>query len=230
MKKLSLFAFALMFVWAASSCSKDDPTLENNQEEVGKAWLIFTEVKRELHGDHYHYHAVENPTSDTIRFDDKGLPPVGAHLHLTEGKTYRLDLKAFDFANRETQHTFVEKDDIHQAFITGAPAEVLEYAYADKKGDKSVNVGVTGYLTILKETEKGFDFRYTMRHLNAGVKAAIKASDWNKDPAGFAGANDLDLTFDLHPVEGEHHDHDGGEGGDHDHDGGEGGGHDGHGH
>jgi len=201
MKKLSLIAFLFTFVWAAS-CSKDDPTPEKDQEEVGSAELTFTEVKRELHGDHYHYHEVEKPETEKVEFDEKGLPPAGKHLHLDAGKTYRLELKAWDFAKRETQQTFVERDDIHQVFITGAPAGVLEYVYADKKKDgTAVNVGVTGYLTVLKASDT-FIFRYVMRHLNRGVKANIKASDWNDaDFTRFAGANDLDLKVELHPVE-----------------------------
>jgi len=206
MKKLRLIAFLFTFAWAAS-CSKDDPAPENDQEEVGAAELIFTEVERELHGDHYHYHAVENADTDTVRFDDKGLPPAGVHLHLEVDKTYRLDLKARDFAGRETQQTFVQRDDIHQAFILNAPAGALEYAYGDEKDGTHVNVGVKGYLTVLK-TSDTFVMRYVMRHLNPGVKAGIKATDWNSaDFTRFTGANDLDLKVEVHLVaEHDHHD------------------------
>jgi len=126
---------------------------------------------------------------------------VGTHLHLEEGKSYRLQLKATDFAGRETQQTFVQRADIHQAFILGASADVLTYEYADKDAaGKSVNVGVTGYLTVLKESET-FVLRYVMRHLNPGVKANIKASDWNNvNFAQFTGANDLDLKVEVHLV------------------------------
>jgi len=207
MKKLSLIAVLFTLVWA-SSCSKDDPTPETDQEEVGAAQLIFTEVAREAHGDHYHYDDIDNPETFTVTFSKEGLPEVGTHLHLEEGKSYRLQLKATDFAGRETQQTFVQRADIHQAFILGASADVLTYEYADKDAaGKSVNVGVTGYLTVLKESET-FVLRYVMRHLNPGVKANIKASDWNNlNFAQFTGANDLDLKVEVHLVGEDGHGH-----------------------
>ena len=52
MKKL---AYLLVFTLTLVSCQKDDPTPEVDQEEVGGAELVFTEVEREAHDDHYHY-------------------------------------------------------------------------------------------------------------------------------------------------------------------------------
>ncbi len=194
-----------------TSCTKDDPTPEQDQEEVGTATLTFTEVERESHGDHYHYNDIEDAEVEEIKFvpkDGKLLAPVGAHLHLEVGKTYRLELKATDFAGRETQSTFVSRADIHQAFLLGAPVGSLEYVYADKDAnDKKVNVGVTGYITVVEESES-FVFQYIMRHLNPGVKENITAADWNnKDYAKFTGATDLDLKIELHLVEEGHGGH-----------------------
>ncbi|WP_437918601.1 hypothetical protein [Sphingobacterium sp. LRF_L2] len=209
MKKISLsilFISALIF---ASSCSKNDPTPEEDQEEVGTAKLIFTEVERESHGDHYHYNDIENAETDTVEFSGSTLlPPVGAHLHLEVGKTYRLELVATDFAGRETQQTFISRADIHQAFILNAPENSLSYVYADKDADgNSVNVGVTGYLTVDK-TADSFVFRYVLRHLNEGVKSKITAADWNNTNfTQFTGENDLDLKVEVHLVEEDTHDH-----------------------
>lgn len=211
MNKLRHYSFAILVAMIAltfNACKKD-PKPEVPEEEIGKAELSFLEVEREAHGDHFHYNEIAGAKPLTISFDSKGLAPVGTHAHLTEGKTYKLTLKAFDFANREMQQEFVDKHDIHQTFILGAPAGVLTYAYADKdKDNKKVNVGVTGYLTV-DEVSAGFTFRYVLRHLNPGVKAGITAANWNDaNFAGkFAGANDLDLKFELHPVHGEGHDH-----------------------
>lgn len=211
MNKLRHYSLAVLVAIIAltfNACKKD-PKPEVPEEEIGKAELTFLEVEREAHGDHFHYNPIPDAKPETISFDSKGLAPVGAHMHLTAGKTYKLTLKSFDFANREMQQEFLSKHDIHQAFILGAPAGVLTYVYADRdKDNKKVNVGVTGYLTVDKAAE-GFTFRYVLRHLNPGVKANITAADWNdlNFASRFAGANDLDLKFELHPVTEGGHEH-----------------------
>ena len=209
MKKFNLAIVALSMIIFTTSCSKDDPTPEVDQEEVGVARLIFTEVEREVHGDHAHYHDIENPETETVTFSGASLlPPVGAHIHLELGKSYRLELVATDFAGRETQATFVSRADIHQAFILGAPANSLSYEYADVDANgAAVNVGVTGYLTV-NATSNTFTLNYILRHLNNGVKANITAADWNNASyTNFAGANDLDLKVDVHLVDEGDHDH-----------------------
>ena len=213
MNKLQHYkAIILIAVIALSftACKKDSPTPEIPEEEIGKATLTFLEVEREAHGDHFHYNEIPGATSTAVAFDAKGLPPVGTHLHLTEGKTYKVSLTAFDFAGREMEQEFIEKQDTHQAFLLGAPAGTLTYVYADRNSDsQKVNVGVTGYLTVDEHAEQGFTFRYILRHLNPGVKANIKAENWNDlDFASkFAGANDLDLKFEVHLVDEGGHDH-----------------------
>lgn len=187
-------------VLAFTSCSKDDPEPEIPQEDVKSAVLTFTEV--EWHTDHAD--DIENPEVLEVEFDEQGLPPVGLHLHLDAGKTYRLTLTAYDFAGREMQQEFVNDADVHQVFILGAPEGVLDYTYGDPDGAR---VGVTGYLHVLAPSE-GFVFNYVLRHLNAGVKAGITAADWNNpDYTRFGGENDLDLKVELHPVEAGHDHH-----------------------
>ncbi len=212
MNKLRNYSSVILFALIAltfNACKKD-PKPEVPEEEIGKTELTFLEVEREAHGDHFHYNAIPDAKPLVIAFDSKGLPPVGTHAHLIEGKTYKLSLKSYDFANREMQQEFVDKHDIHQVFILGAPVGTLTYVYADRdKENKKVNIGVTGYLTVDEHTEKGFTFRYVLRHLNPGVKAGITAENWNDEnfATKFSGANDLDLKFDFHPVEGDEHDH-----------------------
>lgn len=191
---LSLLAIAVLLV---ASCSKD-PIPEVPQEEVASAKLIFTEV--DWHGDHAD--AIDDPEVVEITFDAGGLPPAGLHVHLEEGKTYRLSLVAYDFANREIQQEFVNSADRHQAFILGVPAENIDYTYGDDQ------VGVTGYVHVLEHAENDFVFNYILRHLNTGVKAGITAADWNNpNYTQFGGSNDLDLKFELHLVEHDDHDH-----------------------
>ncbi len=213
MKQINLFIIAISVLFFAPSCSKDDPTPEEDQEEVGTAKLVFTEVEREEHGDHFHYNDIDNPEVIEAIFEGENmLPKEGTHLHLDIGKTYRLELFATDFAGRETQQTFIDRHDIHQAFILKNPTEsldgVLEYVYADRDADNNrVNVGVTGYLTVVEEANT-FVLRYVLRHLNPGVKENITAADWsNSNFTQFSGANDLDLKVEVHLVDEHGHDH-----------------------
>lgn len=224
MKQINLIILAIGIFFLAASCSKDDPTPEEDQEEVGTAKLVFTEVEREAHGDHYHYNDIQNAEVEEVEFGGDGmLPPVGAHLHLHVGKTYRLELFSTDFASRETRQTFLDRADIHQAFILKDPAEslegTLEYVYADRDadGNRVGDVGVTGYLTVVEEADT-FVLRYVLRHLNPGVKENITAEDWsNPNFTQFTGANDLDLKVEVHLVD-DDHGHDDDDDHDHDHD------------
>lgn len=199
MKKYTLLLLISLFTFF--SCKKDEPTPEVDQEEVGSAQITFTEVEAEAHGDHYHYAEIENPEVEKITFTgDPMLPPTGEHLHLEVGKSYRFNVTIKDFAGRETQQSFVEKENNHFAFILGIPDASAYVTYSDKKSDGSnVQVGVQGYITILKETET-FNTRYIMRHLNNNVKEKINTkTDWNNPNfTSFTGANDLDLNFQLH--------------------------------
>ncbi len=51
------------------------------------------------------------------------------------------------------------------------------------------------------------DVQFVMRKLNAGVKATITRVDWNRADyaTAFAGANELELKFEIHAEDG--HDH-----------------------
>lgn len=197
MKKyiLSLFIAAITL----SSCSKDDPTPEIDQEEVGKAVLTFTPVEK-INGV---YQPIDGEHQESIEFTGaQMLPPVDSHLHLHVGETYKLELKSFDFAGRESQQTFLNRHETHQAFLLGGVANSISFEYADQN-----NVGVAAFITI-NEPSETVTLRYIMRHLNPGVKSQIKASDWNNTNfTQFTGANDLDLKFSAHLVESHGHDH-----------------------
>jgi len=185
-----------------SSCSKNDPTPEADQEELGSASLTFTPVNKVVNGDKITYTPIADEKPSEIKFSGNPLlPPVGAHVHFHVGDTYKMELKSYDFAGRESQNTFLQRADIHQAFLLNAPANSLAFVYGDNQ------VGVTAYITVLKESES-FPLRYIMRHLNAGVKARVTAADWNNaNFTQFTGANDLDLKFEAHFVKEDHDDH-----------------------
>lgn len=209
MKKNILHLFTVISLLVFGSCSKDNPVPVTDQEELGSAELIFTEVKVEPHDDHFHYNDFEGAEKQSIKFTGKDLlPPVKAHMHLHVGKTYRFELKATDFAGRPAEQTFIDSEEQHFAFWLNAPASSMKVIFADKKADKTrVKVGTVGYISVLKETN-AFELRYIMRHLNPGVKSKIDLVNdiQNKDFTKFGGANDLDLKFEMHFV-GEEHSH-----------------------
>lgn len=210
MKNISIIIFSVILLNFLNSCSKNDPTIEVDQEEVSGASLTFTEVTAEAHDDHFHYHDIEGAEVEKIDFKGSNLlPAVGAHVHLEVGKSYRFQLTVRDFADRESQQTFIERDDQHFAFILGVPADAITVTYADKKADGTrVKVGTIGYITVKKPTNS-FVFNYVLRHLNPGVKSTIDPVKdiFTKDYTKFGGANDLDLKFELHLVNEDEHAH-----------------------
>ncbi len=188
---------SILFIAAiiTSSCSKNKPTIEVDQEELSAASLVFTPVEVVDNNGSISYVAIEGAVASEIEFKGNPLlPNVGAHIDLHVGETYKMELKSFDFAGRASQQTFVERAESHQAFLVDAPVNSVDFVYNDNQ------VGVTAYITIKKETSP-FTWRYAMRHLNNGVKNRIQASDWNNvNFLQFTGANDLDLKFQAHFV------------------------------
>ncbi|MEI5986071.1 MULTISPECIES: hypothetical protein [Sphingobacterium] len=211
MKNIHLFIIALFSISVFSSCSKDDPNPEVDQEEVSGATLVFTEVKKVVNGSNVSYEDIAGAEVEKIEFKGNDLlPEVGAHLHLEKDKSYRFNLIVRDFAGRESQQTFVARDDQHFAFILGAPADALSISYADKKADgTAVKVGTVGHISV-NQVAESFTFNYILRHLNPGVKSQIDLDKdiTNKEYTKFGGANDLDLKFSLHLVEEDDHGHD----------------------
>ena len=198
---------ALMALISLSSCSKDDPSPETDQEEVNAARLIITPVEKQTLENKTVYIPLADGEVTELKFQAPDYTPEeGSHVHLHVGESYKLELKTTDFMGRASEQTFLNRPDIHQAFLLGASDELLSFEYADAK-----NVGITAYITV-KKASPSFILNYIMRHLRAQVKQNISAQDWNNpNYRQFTGDNDLDLKFEVHLVEpdghDEHHDH-----------------------
>lgn len=186
----------LIAIVTLNSCSKNDPIPEVDQEELNSASLTFTAVTKNISNETITYTPIESEAVQTIEFTGTQLlPVVGEHVDLHVGHTYKMELKTIDFAGRESQQTFLQRADTHQAFLLDAPNNSIEFVYGDNQ------VGVTAYITILEESNT-LTLRYIMRHLNKDVKSKIAASDWNNPNfTQFTGANDLDLKFQAHFTE-----------------------------
>lgn len=189
-KQVAIVLFAIAS-FSITSCKKDSPVPETNQEEFDKT--VFTFVELESHGDHYH----EHDTALTITFDAKGKPDK-SHYHLTAGQKYRLYISLYskgELINDE----ILEEASIHQFFFTGAPDGVLNYTYED-------NVGLKGIFDVQQESTT-FPLNVVLRH---GIKKSNPILAWNTPRSEYAkagGADDLNVSFDLHPVAGEGHGH-----------------------
>lgn len=191
---------ALISVFTFTSCKKDDPVQELDQEETSTATLIFTPVEKEIKDGKTVYTPIVDEEEQSIKFQGPDYKAeLGAHLHLHVGETYKLELKTIDFAGRASEQTFLNRPENHQAFLIGADNTALDFEYADEN-----NVGITAYITVKKE-KSSFTLNYIMRHLRPNVKQNIKATDWNNvNYMQFTGDNDLDLQFEAHFVEEEH--------------------------
>lgn len=229
-KFLVAFALVGLTVFSLSSCNKDDDT-DPVKEGIERSELILTEVSGEAvypHGDHFHGLAagVEGE-SVTIKFDENGNATSGGHLHLEADAVYKIELKAWDYNGKEVQNDFVASKavaDNYKAFLVGGsfilnpdtddesgaifqPRDLKYGDDADVKGQFETT-GILSYFTIGHDNEGATkEVKYVLRKLNAGLKATVTRTDWNKDNYAtlFAGENVLELKFEIHAEHG--HDH-----------------------
>jgi len=192
MNKLrNYFMIAAIAAVSFTSCSKDDPIPEVDQEEFDGSTFVFTEGH--FHGEDFH------ASGDTlqVRFVKGSNKPYPAHIHLHEGDKYQLEILMYKNGEDITSEFAPEE---HQWFFVGAPDGVLDYQYLDNQ------VGFKGVFTVNQATE-GFDIQAVLRHgLNKSSEAAKTWNNPNNKSAG--GEEDFNKSFEIHPVEGDHEDHD----------------------
>src|SRR5690606_41479663 len=82
---------ALISVFTFSSCKKDDPVQEVDQEQLSTATLIFTPVDKEIKDGKTVYTPKLDEEVHTMKFEGPTyLPEVGAHLHLHRSEERRV--------------------------------------------------------------------------------------------------------------------------------------------
>lgn len=189
---LSIVSIAFLFVFSFSSCSKDDPIPEIDQEEYNAAELVFA------HGDITDGKFVESGETTKITFspDGKATP---SHTHLTEGESYRLKVTLYHDGESINQE-IIDAGAEHQFFFVGAPEGVFDYSYEDQQ------IGLTGILTVTAHSDDAFDWNIVLRHgLN---KNHAVAQEWdNANYAQAGGADDVNVTTELHVTTSGGHDH-----------------------
>lgn len=176
-----------------SACKKDNPVLENNQEEFDGTTITLT--PGHFHGTEFHAHDDE-PIVVSYENNGSGFSPGSINLH--EGESYLMEINIFQ-KGKNINTEFDAKD--HQFFFTGAPADVLDYEYHDE------NLGLTGALTVKAAAVNGFDLNVILRHgLNKQHASAQAWNSANYFQAG--GADDFNRKFKIFVLEGDGHSHD----------------------
>lgn len=204
---------------------ESDLTIEKKNPAAA---LIFTEVggTAEGHGDHFHGLPGTEGASDTVSFDETGAVIANGHLHLDPDGIYKISLKTYNASLAETQNKFIADEataDGYKAFLiggsfvlnanttneSGAIFQTRETQYANGIAvvGAAKTTGVISYFKLGHANEGEKEVTFIMRKLNAGVKATITRSDWNRADYtnAFAGTNELALKFEIHAEEG--HDH-----------------------
>lgn len=180
MKTINLrIAIILIFsiVVAFASCKKDDPILEDDQEEFSNIEVVFTNL--------------DNPTDiSKIGFDKTGKPDK-SHFHLFKNDKYKMEISLFH-GEENINHEFIDEINEHKFFFLAPADAVTDYVYKD--GD----LGLTGEITF-GDTDTAFDLIILLRHgLNKNDPAA-KA--WNsKDYQKAGGVDDLKIALPIHLV------------------------------
>jgi len=228
--KLAVLALAGFTIFSVVSCNKNDDN-DPIREGIERTELVLTEVSGEAveaHGDHFH--GLDGATENepiVIKFDENGIATANGHLHLEADAVYKIALKAWDYTGREIQNDFVASKSVadnYKAFLvggdfilnpdsddeSGAIFQPREQTYGDGSAvdGKYEVTGILSYFTVGHDNEGPTrEVTYVLRKLDAGVKAKIERTDWNRSDYAteFAGENILELKFEIHAEEGHHH-------------------------
>ena len=195
------------------------------------AALIFTKITGSgvvAHNDHFDGlgSAIEG-TSITATFDETGTAISNGHLHLEPDAIYKISLKTYDANKNETQNQYIADATAaanYKAFLAGgnfilninstggngAIFQTRETQYADGTAVSGATntTGVISYFRVGDDNQGEKDVTFIMRKLNAGIKATITRTDWNRADyaTAFAGTNELELKLEIHAEE-EAHNH-----------------------
>lgn len=186
--KQSKFSIAVtLFLVVAigfSSCKKDSPIIEDNQEEIDGTSILFTNI--------------EEPEDVLLITFDKSGKPTKSHHHLTKNETYKMEISLYHNGEKNNQE-FIDDIDEHKLFFLAPEDAVTNYVYKDN------DLGLTGEITF-GDHDSSFDLTVLLRHgLN---KAHPAAKDWNSTSYQQAGGvDDLRISASIHLVL-EEHDHD----------------------
>lgn len=140
-----------------TSCKKDDPVHEHDNEEIANLTLTFTRNDGRT----------DVPSEEKVSFLAGQTDQKDITLH--KG-AYNLVITAFDLEGHPVHQEIAESADEHQFFFVGPTKEQVSYTYSD------ATVGLSGVWTALQTAERIPVDLVLMHGLN---KSRVSAADWN---------------------------------------------------
>lgn len=179
---LSIAAIAIILIVSFSSCSKNDPVPELDQEEYNSVQVTYEQ------GTYTNNVFTPSGENTIVTFTKDGTPTPGT-ISLTEGESYRMKINIL-LDDKSINQEIIDEADEHQFFFLGSPDGVFDYKYEDDQ------VGLTGILSALKQTNATFDFQILLRH--ALNKDHAAAQSWNSaEYVEAGGADDLNIKLKI---------------------------------
>lgn len=168
-----IFTFLLLVI-SFSSCKRNDPVLEDDQEEYDAVEVVFTQL---------------SDPSKTVKviFNRNGFTEE-VNYELRKNENYRMEISLFHGEENINQEV-IEAADEHKFFFFAPHYAVLDYQYLDDE------LGLNGEMSFGDYPER-FDLKILLRHgLDKGNPAA-KA--WNSDNyVNAGGVDDLSLKIPI---------------------------------
>ncbi len=195
--KLWIPVFLLMTLFW-TSCSKDDPVPEIDQEVITEVTLTFTEIdeSRTEIGTALEYQA---SAAEGIALG--GNLDIDIISGLQTGKRYLLEITAYNnIADEDITVEIQEAGAEHQFYFLGSAfvgnQSFMGYEYDDQ--DQNGNpIGLKGIVTVDNSLESNTgDFRLVLRHDSDKEFEGANNPHW-ENFAQAGGESDLDITFDV---------------------------------
>ncbi len=190
------FLLSLTFVW--TSCSKDDPVPEVDQEVITDLTVTFTEVDEEGN--------TIGTSMDFTASAGEGIA-LGGEIDvdlitgLESGKTYLMEISAYNsIADEDVTEEILEHDEEHQFYFLGSAFvgndAFMSYTYDDQDGNGNP-IGLSGFATVDNSSgANSGEIRIILRHDSDKNMENADNPHW-ENYAQAGGESDLDVTFDV---------------------------------
>ena len=201
MEKLSpklLIDIFVSFSLCLTSCEKEDPVPEVDQEVITDVTLLFSEVDES--GEIVAGSGFEVVARDAEGISLGNFPEIDTIEGLEAGKKYLLQISLYNgIAGEDVTVEVAEDDTEHQFYFLGSTlvgeTAFLSYEYNDEDSNAQP-VGLRGYVTVGSPAIATGTFRIVLRHdLNKTFEGSNDPNFENFEQAG--GETDLDVTFQV---------------------------------
>lgn len=173
-KILSIILLLLFITISFTSCKRNDPVPEIDQEEFNEVKVTFTNLS--------------NKDDLVVVTINKEGNPSKEFYSLFKNETYLMEIELYNNST-SINDELIEDIDEHQFFFIAPSDAINSYTYKDD------NLGLKGEIKFAERTNE-FAFNIILRH--GLTKSHPAAQNWNS--ANFAeagGADDLSTTFKI---------------------------------